>query len=634
MLHVMSTKFDKNRAVLTGVTLQLNPIEHRIFSLIQDAIDEMPQRPTVRICGGWVRDKLLGIESDDIDITVDNMSGEDFVQSLDVIAKRRFGHESPIRILNANFETSDEQVKRIAAGQISIYGQQIDVVSLRKESWTDPTTGEQLVRNPIVVEGTPAEDAFRRDLTINSMFYRINDGQIEDFAGGYSDLMSMTLRTPAIPEGYEGGKPPNVDPMEWQYTEAMRVFTEDPVRLLRVLRFYSRYPKSHLFGYKPEKSKDGPIVRAMRNPKVQQLLTDKLRDTSAKGIVAEKNAKEFLKILGGERPADAVRVMWKTGLLGSLLNLPEDFSPLDMDQRNKWHDQTVIEHTLAVLKNMNQISRKYKLEESERMMLNLSSLFHDLGKLDPRAQKVKPDGTLGYYGNPKRKDKLTHQQSSMALWVDFAKRMKLSNQVRDFVRDVVIQHMKPHDHVENRKPSTLAEFKDLNPRWKFIYMHAMADAMSKGSKPEPDKNIPYGNMIDQIEKIELPMLLTGNEIMTITGLPPGPVIGEILKAIRKCQYENMMLPELPPLEQQKEKAKQVALSFVPDPINRRRIQDIVYQRIGLRPGQPPMGMQSWPQMIRDRLKEERVANPAITDEEAKQIVHQMIEEGELEGYRT
>ena len=35
---------------------------------------------TLRIAGGWVRDKLLGKESDDIDIALDNMSGEEFVK--------------------------------------------------------------------------------------------------------------------------------------------------------------------------------------------------------------------------------------------------------------------------------------------------------------------------------------------------------------------------------------------------------------------------------------------------------------------------------------------------------------------------------------------------------------------------
>ena len=38
-------------------------------------------------------------------------------------------------------------------------------------------------------------------------------------------------------------------------------------------------------------------------------------------------------------------------------------------------------------------------------------------------------------------------------------------------------------------------------------------------------------------------------------------------------------------------------------------------------------------MIRDRLKEQQVANPALTEDQAKQIVHQMIEEGELKDYR-
>jgi len=634
MLHIMSNKFDQNRAVVSGVEIQLSPLEHKIFSFIRNAIDEMPQRPVARVAGGWVRDKLLGVESDDIDITVDSMSGKDFVDWLAQIARQRYGANSPVKVLNADFETSDEQVKRIAAGQISIFGQQIDVVSLRKEIWEDPDTGEKLVRNPIVVKGKPEEDAFRRDLTINSMFYRINDGQIEDFAGGYSDLASMTLRTPAIPEGYVGGKPPGMDDMEWHYREAIRVFTEDPVRLLRVLRFYSRYPKSNLFGYNPKRGKEGPIVRAMRNPQVQELLTNKLRDPSSKGIVAEKNAKEFLKIMAGDRPHEAVRIMWDTGLLGSLMNLPEDFSPFDMDQRNKWHDQTVIEHTLAVVRNVNELSNKFGLSADERMMMNLAALFHDMGKLDPRAQKVKPDGSLGFYGNPNHPEKKNHQQSSKELWLQFAKNFKFSNQVRDFVSDVVLEHMTPHDHIKSLKPSVLGKFKDLNPRWKFVYIHAMADAMSKGPTTDYEKGAPYEDLINQVEQIELPTLLTGNEIMQLTGLKPGPVIGEIMKTIRQRQYENLASSVSIPLDQQKEEARQIALSFIPDPLAKNRIQDIVYQRMGLRPARPAPGQQSWVQMIRDQLRQQRISNPGFSEDDAKQHIHQMIDSGELDTFRT
>ncbi len=630
----MSTKLDQNRAVIEGLPLQLNSLEHKIFSFIREAIEQMPQRPTARVAGGWVRDKLLGVESDDIDITVDSMSGKDFVDWLAQVAQQRFGAQSPVKILNADFETSDEQVKHIAAGQISIFGQQIDVVSLRKEIWVNPETGEKLVRNPIVVKGKPEEDAFRRDLTINSMFYRINDGKVEDFAGGYSDLASMTLRTPAIPEGYEGGKPSGMDAMEWQYRESIRVFTEDPVRLLRVLRFYSKYPKSNLFGYAPEKGKEGPVVRAMRNPQVQTLLTNKLRDASAKGIVAEKNAKEFLKIMAGSRPEESIRIMWQTGLLSNLLNLPEDFSPLDMDQRNKWHDQTVIEHTLAVLHNVNELCHQFKLSTDERMMMNVAALFHDMGKLDPRAQKVKPDGSLGFYGNPLHKEKKNHQQSGVELWLQFAKNFKFSNQVRDFVKDVVLEHMTPHDHVKSGKPSVLGKFKDLNPRWKFVYIHAMADAMSKGPQTDYEKGEPYKDLISQVDKIELPVLMTGNEIMQITGFKPGPVIGEIMKAIRQRQYDNLASSLAIPLDQQKEEARQIALSYIPEPLERNKIQDIVYNRTGLRPARPSPGQQSWVQIIRDRLRQQRIDNPNLTEDEAKKILHELIDSGELDMYQT
>ena len=37
-------------------------------------------KTTMRVAGGWVRDKLLGTESDDIDIALDDMSGPEFAE--------------------------------------------------------------------------------------------------------------------------------------------------------------------------------------------------------------------------------------------------------------------------------------------------------------------------------------------------------------------------------------------------------------------------------------------------------------------------------------------------------------------------------------------------------------------------
>jgi tRNA nucleotidyltransferase (CCA-adding enzyme) len=53
---------------------------------------------------------------------------------------------------------------------------------------------------PVIEIGTPEQDAFRRDLTINSLFYNINEGKIEDHTGmGINDLKDHILRTPLEP---------------------------------------------------------------------------------------------------------------------------------------------------------------------------------------------------------------------------------------------------------------------------------------------------------------------------------------------------------------------------------------------------------------------------------------------------
>ena len=69
--------------------------------------------------------------------------------------------------------------------------------------------------------GTPTEDAYRRDLTINSLFYNINERKVEDFTGlGLKDLKEKIVRTPLEPK---------------------QTFMDDPLRLLRTIRFANRF---------------------------------------------------------------------------------------------------------------------------------------------------------------------------------------------------------------------------------------------------------------------------------------------------------------------------------------------------------------------------------------------------------
>lgn len=74
---------------------------------------------------------------------------------------------------------------------------------------------------PVISIGTPEQDALRRDLTLNALFYNINSGSIEDFTGkGIDDLRNQVCRTPLDP---------------------LKTFLDDPLRLLRVIRFAHRF---------------------------------------------------------------------------------------------------------------------------------------------------------------------------------------------------------------------------------------------------------------------------------------------------------------------------------------------------------------------------------------------------------
>ncbi len=131
----------------------------------------------------------MGKESCDIDIALDDMFGEEFAQMLcDKLYqgsdKKKFG------VIKANSEKS----KHLETATIRVHGMMIDLVNLRSEEYTDDT------RVPTIEFGTPSQDAFRRDLTINSLFYNINQQKVEDYTLlGVEDLKLGMVRTPLEP---------------------------------------------------------------------------------------------------------------------------------------------------------------------------------------------------------------------------------------------------------------------------------------------------------------------------------------------------------------------------------------------------------------------------------------------------
>ena len=191
------------------MSISLTEQESSLFSFLLETLEENGRSTVIRVAGGWVRDKLLGKESNDIDIALDDMMGKDFAEMInDKINNLRIAQDSNyqprnrVRVIKANVEKS----KNMEVAMIKVQGIMLDITNLRNAEYTI---------------GTPLEDAMMRDVTINSLFFNVNESKVEDFTGkGFSDLMAGRIQTPS-------------DPV-W-------TFKDDAVRLLRAIRFSSRF---------------------------------------------------------------------------------------------------------------------------------------------------------------------------------------------------------------------------------------------------------------------------------------------------------------------------------------------------------------------------------------------------------
>jgi len=158
--------------------IKINPHEQKIFDTILEVAQKNNLKTVFRVSGGWVRDKMLLRESNDIDFALDNIYGAEFAEMLSKHLYKK-NHGSKFGVIKANSDKS----KHLETATLKVHGTFIDLVNLRSEEYASDS------RVPTIEIGTPLQDALRRDLTINSMFYNINTKEVEDFTEkGIEDL--------------------------------------------------------------------------------------------------------------------------------------------------------------------------------------------------------------------------------------------------------------------------------------------------------------------------------------------------------------------------------------------------------------------------------------------------------------
>jgi len=149
------------------------------------------------LVGGGVRDLYLGKQPKDFDISTNARPGQ-------------------IRKIFRNSRTIGRRFRLV-----QVYfrgGKIIEVSTLRSQSEYDITNSDAVLPSNNTF-GSLAEDAFRRDLTINSLFYEIENNTIIDYVGGVRDLDQGLIRIIGEPD---------------------RRVTRDPVRMMRAVRHAAR----------------------------------------------------------------------------------------------------------------------------------------------------------------------------------------------------------------------------------------------------------------------------------------------------------------------------------------------------------------------------------------------------------
>lgn len=254
--------------------ISLTSSECAVFQLLHDMLSDTGSETIVRAAGGWVRDKLLGRPTHDLDLAVDNMSGVAFAEALQAWQVSQGMDTKRIATIEAN----PEQSKHLEAATTTIHAMSIDIVNLRAEEYSSDS------RIPTIRYGTPTEDAERRDFTINALFFNVNTGSIEDFTGqGFTDLQHGIIRTPLAPR---------------------QTLLDDPLRVLRAVRFAARY------GFSVEPT----LWAGLQDPEVREALGSK--------VSRERVGGEVWSMLTCTRPTAAASMLVEFGLLRPVLSPP------------------------------------------------------------------------------------------------------------------------------------------------------------------------------------------------------------------------------------------------------------------------------------------------------------------------
>jgi len=419
------------------------------------------------LVGGWVRDAILGDTHSDLDFATDALPEE----SVKILKK--WSGASPW--------TSGIEFGTVGAQKDS---NKMEVTTFRSETYPEDS------RNPSVTFARDLKtDLSRRDFTINAMAIELPEQEIIDPFGGLKDLSERRIVTPLGSE---------------------LAFSDDPVRMLRALRFASTLD----FNVDPE------VLAGITKmaPRLKIVSRERVRD-------------EFTKLILGKAPARALHLAAETSLAEQFI---PDLPRLKLEQDPIHRHKDVYTHTLAVFE-------KVTLSDADDpdLALRLAALLHDIGK--PKTRQITPKGVTFHH----------HEVVGADMAEARLRDLRYPGRLIDEVREIVYLHLRFHTYRLGWTDKAVRRYvRDAGAALGKLNTLVRADCTTRNM----EKARRLGRRMDELEqriaelasKEELSRVrpaLDGGQVMAHLDLKPGPIIGQALDFLMEIRMDEGPIPE-------------------------------------------------------------------------------------------
>jgi poly(A) polymerase len=362
-----------------------------------------------------------------------------------------------------------------------------EVTTYRSEQY-EPSSRHPDVRYETSLEA----DLSRRDFTVNAMAVRLPSNELVDPFGGLADLRDKVLRTPGSAEDS---------------------FSDDPLRMLRAARFVAE------LGLRPVPEVQSAMAK----------LAHRLRIVSAERIAAE-----LTKLLRASRrggPSAGIDLLVRTGVADYFLpEVPR--LRLEVDEHHRHKD--VYRHSLTVLDQAIGFEERYGLERDLR--LRLAALLHDIGK--PKTRTLLPDGRVAFHHHDTAGAKLARKR---------LRELRLPGDVAEDVAKLIGLHLRFHGYGTGEWTDSAVRryVTDAGPLLSRLHALTRADCTTRNRAKAQRLASSYDALerrIADLEKQEelaaIRPDLDGNEIMSVLGIGPGPLVGDAWQRLLDLRMEH------------------------------------------------------------------------------------------------